>query len=169
MSALIRIASPEDAEPLARLYNGTLRDAYAGTVPPNFVHPVSEAERAAKLRAAISDGSRLWLVAIDNEQLVGACALCSARDDDLPPDFGEIATFAVDAAHRRRGYGLQLLDAARLEAVRHGWSALVLWVVASNAGARVFYARGQFDADGASRTDDRIGFPATVVRYRSAV
>jgi ribosomal protein S18 acetylase RimI-like enzyme len=86
----------------------------------------------------------------------------------MPSDTGEITTLAVERAHRRHGHGRELLDAARRESVRRGWRVLVLWVVTGNDGARAFYARAGFAPDGHERTDERLGFPAHVVRYRSA-
>jgi len=168
-SALIRVATEEDVSRLAELYVRTLRDAYAGTMPAEFSDPVSEPERASKLRDAILAGTRTWLIAVAGQELVGGCAVAVARDSDLPSDFGEITTIAVTRAHRRHGHGLALLNAALSHAYHHAWRALVLWVVQSNVDARAFYACVGFVPDGSFKIDDRLGFSAQVVRYRSPV
>ena len=168
-SALIRAATEEDADRLANLYVGTLRDAYAGAMPADFSDPVSEIERASKLRGALCAGTRIWLIAVAEHELIGACALTVARDSDLPPNFGEICTITVAATHRRHGHGLALLNAARSQALHRAWRSLVLWVVESNVAARAFYARAGFLPDGSAKVDDPLGFTASVVRYQSSI
>jgi ribosomal protein S18 acetylase RimI-like enzyme len=168
-SALIRAAREEDVDGLASLYVRTLRDAYAGAMPTEFSDPVSEHERASKLRSTILAGTRTWLIAVAEHEIVGACALADARDSDLPPNFGEITTVAVAEAHRRHGHGLALLKSARSLALRRAWRCIVLWVVQSNVGARGFYARADFVPDGSAKVDERLGFTAPVVRYRSTI
>lgn len=163
----IRTATEDDADGLAHVCVPTLRDAYAGLMPVEFVDPVSEHERAAKFRATIRSGTRTWLMAVAGEELVGACAVGVARDSDMPAHSGEIMVVAVASPHRRHGHGLTLLNAARSVALDRGWRELVLWVVATHAAARAFYAHAGFSADGAEKVDDTLGFSAPIVRYRT--
>lgn len=165
----IRGAVEGDADGLVKLRVDTIRDAYAGTMPVEFMDPVSEHERASQLRAAIRNGTRTWLIAVAGDELVGACALGVARDSDLPGDSGEIIAIAVVSPHRRQGHGFTLLNAARSVALDRGWSELVLWVVAGHVEARAFYARAGFIADGSERVDDSLGFAAPIVRYRMLI
>jgi GNAT superfamily N-acetyltransferase len=146
-----------------------MRDAYAGTMPVEFVDPVSEQERANKFRAGIRSGTRTWLMAVAGNELVGACALGAARDSDVPLHSGEIMVVAVASPHRRHGHGLTLLNAARSVALDRGWRQLVLWVVATHEAARAFYARAGFRADGREQVDDHLGFSAPIVRYRTSI
>jgi GNAT superfamily N-acetyltransferase len=168
-SASIRACREEDAERLANLYVRTFRDAFAGVMPKEFVDPVGELERAAKLRPAIATGASSWLIALAENELVGCCCLAVARDSDLPADFGEIIVIAVAPLHRRHGHGLALLNAARAEALDRAWHGLVLWVVAANTDARAFYAHADFIPDGSAKVDDRLGFATPLIRYRTSI
>ena len=162
---MTRPASVGDAASIAGLYVRTLRDAYADQMPPDFVDPVSEFDRAAKIRNAISQGSRTYFVSLAGPAIVGFCAVAPARDHDLPPHVGEITVLGVDRAYRRQGHGRGLLRCARDEALKRNWHSLVLWVVASNDEARTFYARDGFSADGLAKVDERLGFSTSIVRY----
>jgi ribosomal protein S18 acetylase RimI-like enzyme len=167
-SDLIRHAAVEDAHELASLYIGTLRDAFGGSMPVDFVDPVDLGGREARLRDAIASGGRMMLVAEASGTIVGCCALAVARDPELTSGFGEITALYVDESHRRHGHAQRLVDAARAELVSHAWHSLVLWVVEANRPARAFYEQAGFAPDGARKVDRRLGFPATLVRYRTA-
>ncbi len=164
-----RPAHADDAASIAELYVRTLRDAYADQMPPGFVDPVDESQRAAKIRNAISQRSRTYFLSLSGAAIVGFCGLSPARDQDLPADVGEVTVLGVHGAHRRRGHGRALLDCMRDEALSRNWHSLVLWVVASNAGARAFYDHNGFTADGTEKVDERLGFTASIVRYRLAL
>lgn len=165
----IRLATESDVEPLAALYVGSLLDAYAGAVPAAFVNPESVEQRMEKLSNALRAGTHKWILATTGATIVGFCGLRATRDDDLPQDVGEISSFAVDPRHRRHGHGARLLRAARSEAPKLGWDGLVLWVVATNTAARAFYEANGFSPDGESRVDTRLGFAASLLRYRCDV
>jgi hypothetical protein len=54
-----------------------------------------------------------------------------------------------------------------VHALQCGWRSLLLWVVESNVHARAFYTSANFEADGGTKVDDRLGFSAPLVRYRA--
>lgn len=167
-SDLIRHAVVEDARELASLYLGTLRDAFGGAMPADFIDPVDLGGREARLRDAIASSSRMMLVAEASGAIVGCCALAVARDAELTLGFGEITALYVDQSHRRHGHAQRLVDAAQAERASHAWHSLVLWVVEANRPARAFYEQTGFAPDGARKVDRRLGFPATLLRYRTA-
>ena len=111
--ARIRTAAEDDAEALANLRSLTLRDAYAGAMPREFVDSMSEQEHASRLRTAIRGGTWTWLIAVAGHELVGACSLGVARDSDMSASSGEIMMIAIVPPYRRHGHGLSLLNAAR--------------------------------------------------------
>jgi hypothetical protein len=56
---------------------------------------------------------------------------------------------------------------AALEALRRfGYCDALLWVLEGNERAQRFYAGGGWDADGATKRDEHLGFPMDEVRYR---
>jgi ribosomal protein S18 acetylase RimI-like enzyme len=161
-----RHALESDARALAEIYIATLRDAFGGVMPADFQHETDVAARQEKIRNSIATGACAWLVCAVEDEIAAYCSLSAPRDEDLPPDHGEIAVFGTMSAHRRKGHGDALMDAVRHEAARRGWRVLVLWVVAENTAARAFYEKHGFRPDGTTRDEDR-GFPATIVRYRT--
>lgn len=162
-----RYALESDAEALARIYIDTLRDAFGGAMPHDFQHESDVVARSKKIGDSIASGRRTWLVACADDEVAAYCALSEPRDDDLPTGLGEVVVFGTAAHHRRKGHGDALMRAAFEEATKRSWGALTLWVVDRNAGARAFYEKHGFRFDGTTRVEDRLGFPATVLRYRS--
>jgi ribosomal protein S18 acetylase RimI-like enzyme len=162
-----RYALEADADALAEIYIHTLRDAFGGAMPDDFVHETDVAARSEKIRKSIATGARTWLVSCTDGEIAGFSVMSQSRDDDLPPAHGEIISFGTAAQHRRKGHGDALMRAAFDEATKRGWRALALWVVDRNAGARALYEKHGFRFDGTTRVDDRLGFEATVVRYRT--
>jgi ribosomal protein S18 acetylase RimI-like enzyme len=63
----------------------------------------------------------------------------------------EIKGLAVSPAHRRRGVGRALIDAAAHEAKARGARRLTLRVLAPNADARALYAACGFEVEGVLR------------------
>jgi ribosomal protein S18 acetylase RimI-like enzyme len=63
----------------------------------------------------------------------------------------EIKGLAVSPAHRRRGVGRALMDAAVHEATTRGARKLTLRVLGPNAGARDLYAACGFEIEGVLR------------------
>jgi GNAT superfamily N-acetyltransferase len=165
-SSTTRRAVAGDALGIAQLYRSTLRDAYAGEMPADFVDPVDLDERATRIQNAIIGDSRTFFITLVGDVVVGFCGVAPARDEDLPPGFGEVVVMAVEREHRRHGHGLELLCKARHLALKKGWSALALWVVASNVDAGALYARAGFVPDGGAKQDDRLGFTTSIVRCR---
>jgi GNAT superfamily N-acetyltransferase len=159
-----RLATESDARQLAELWIRTLRDAYGGVMPLDFVHESDVDARAEKIRGWIASERHVWMVGALAETLVGYGALAGVPD--AAPEEGEIVVFGTLKEHRRCGYGRVVMHALEDEARRRGWTHLVLWVVRENVGARTFYERQGFVFDGTSRVDLRLGFPATLVRYR---
>jgi GNAT superfamily N-acetyltransferase len=70
------------------------------------------------------------------------------------PNIGELAAIHVDPAEVGRGVGRTLMVDALANLRGHGWRRAALWVLAANATARRFYARGGWRPDGLERDDD---------------
>jgi ribosomal protein S18 acetylase RimI-like enzyme len=133
---VIRPATPADEPALRALDLATWSTIATPTPPPP---PDREFELDGVLVAELEDGIAGYV------KLGPALPLESARH------VLEIKALAVSPAHRRRGIGRALMDAAIREARTAGARKLTLRVLAHNADARALYARCGFEVEGVLR------------------
>ena len=89
--------------------------------------------------------TRHYLVAVDDERVVGYAGLCDYPDECF------VQTVGVDPAHQGRGVGALLLDALLGEAARRGHKPVLLEVRADNEVAQRLYERRGFRRTGVRR------------------
>ena len=163
-----RLASPADAEAIARLHVASWRDAYRGFVPAAFLEALKLELRTAYWREEIGNPAITVLLAESASTLCGVCACGPCHDSGQPvPGAWEIYHLHVAPNLRGQGVGAQLFASAVEHGARAGHTALTLWVIAPNVAARRFYARQGMRTDGAEQ-DRPLGGGPTVseVRYR---
>ena len=136
-------------------------------MPAAFLAALDESSDAARFLKWLGADGMDGFVAEQDGRVVGFTLLRSARDEDCPPDVGEIPTFYVAPDFWRQGVGRALctmtLDCARDRAM----SAVCLWVIDGNDRARRFYEAVGFNADGREKVDtELVGAPLREVRYR---
>jgi ribosomal protein S18 acetylase RimI-like enzyme len=139
---VIRRATPDDAEAIARVEVRTFRHAYADIVDPEFLAGMDLDERTTDWREVLEQTDRIVLVAEAEGRVVG---YASVRDD------GNLRTLYVDPVAQGAGVGTRLLA----EAERGG--ARELEVFEANGHGRHFYEdRGWRDA---GPGDETLGKP----------
>jgi ribosomal protein S18 acetylase RimI-like enzyme len=137
---VIRRATPDDAEAIARVEMRTFRHAYADILDPQFLAEMELGERTAAWREALERDDRVVWVAEVEDRLVG---YASARDREL-------RTLYVDPAAQGAGVGTRLLAEAEAAGVCE------LEVFADNGHGIAFYeARGWRDAGPAGEWMDK--------------
>jgi GNAT superfamily N-acetyltransferase len=139
----LRRAKPDDGPALADVY---LRARRAAADIPPMAHPDPEVRR--------------WIA----DTLVGEHETWLAEQDGRPVALLAIAGDELDQLYvdpRCQGQGLGAALVALAQARRPG---LALWTFAANAGARRFYERHGFAAQGEPSVDNEEGAPA--IRYR---
>jgi len=167
----IRPAVAGDGAAIAAVKWRMYRLAYRGVLPDAFLdrlgfhpgpawwidlatHPASSAHRA--------------LVAGRRGEVHGACAVGPNRDGGLGTGVGEVRQLYVDPTAAGRGLGRRLLGTGLDALTAAGFDDVRLWVIAANRGARRFYERQGWEADGATKRwvlePDGIVFDE--VRYR---
>jgi GNAT superfamily N-acetyltransferase len=105
------------------------------------------------------------LMAEEAGEVVGYTGCGASRDEDSPPEAGEIRSLFVSPSSWRSGVGRALLVAAVDELRDRGYTEAIVWSFADNLGANAFYEAQGFIADGATRAEERFaGIPS--IRYR---
>jgi len=135
----IRVARPDDAAPVARIYVESWHDTYAAILPKRLLCAMTPQGQAARWRAAITASRReqVLVAECDHYGVVGMSSLGPSRDTALGYD-GEVYTLYVDPAFFGRGAGRALLRGGFSSLRARGFSSCVIWAHARNP-ARFFY------------------------------
>jgi GNAT superfamily N-acetyltransferase len=148
LQSIVRMAGPEDAAGLARVYVETWRTTYAGMVPDKVLLEMSEATQAARWARSIARGDELVLVAEDGGKgIVGMSSGGRARGEHGCK--AEIFTLYVLPDEQGRGVGRALLAGMFGEFLEQSLDSAIIWVLAANP-ARFFY-----EATGGKRSVER--------------
>jgi L-amino acid N-acyltransferase YncA len=169
MGIVIRRARLQDASSIARIHVETWLATYRGMVPEEVLDALSVAEREKLWRHTLAtDEARLVFVAEDDHALTGFCsAHAPARGTDASERIAEIRAIYVSPRWWRSGVGRALIEVAVAELGAEGWRSVQLWVLAGNEGAKRFYERLGFKADGTEKLDTRLG--ATELRMGASL
>ena len=135
----IRLARPDDAEAVARVYVESWHDTYAGILPKRLLCAMTPHGQAARWRAAISANRREQVLVAESGQygIIGMSSLGPCRDTVLGYD-GEVYTLYVDPGFLGRGAGRALLRGGFASLRGRGFSSCMVWAHARNP-ARFFY------------------------------
>jgi len=160
----IRAAARRDATAIAEVHVASWRAAYRGMLDDGYLDRLTPSDRSAMWSTWFDapDPSDLLLVAVVDDGVVGFLEGGRADGDDTAP---EIRALYLDPAWTCRGIGSMLLERASDTFREGGFPRAVLWVLATNAGARRFYERAGWYADGTEDTYEIAGIAYPTVRY----
>jgi ribosomal protein S18 acetylase RimI-like enzyme len=135
----IRVARPDDAAAVARVYVESWHDTYAAILPKRLLCAMTPQGQAARWRAAITASRREQVLVAEGapDGIVGMSSLGPSRDTALGYD-GEIYTLYVDPAFLGRGAGRALLRGGFASLRARGFTSCMVWAHARNP-ARFFY------------------------------
>jgi ribosomal protein S18 acetylase RimI-like enzyme len=137
----VRVARPEDAADLSRIYIESWQDAYAGVISHSLLASMSPKKHVARWQAAIK-GPGTVLVAEDGQSgVIGLASLGAARDGALGLE-GEIYTLYVDPAFLGRGTGRALMAGAFDSFKQRGLRSCLIWAHAKNNACFFYEAMG---------------------------
>ena len=137
----VRIARPEDAADLARIYIESWQDTYAGLISHSLLGAMSHKSHTARWQTTIK-GPGTVLVAEDSHAgPIGLASLGAARDGALGFD-GEVYTLYVDPAFIGRGTGRTLLAGAFDTFKDRKLRSCLIWAHAKNNACFFYEAMG---------------------------
>jgi ribosomal protein S18 acetylase RimI-like enzyme len=155
---VVRHAEESDVPAIAGVHVRAWRAAYRGLVRDAVLDALSEREVMWSGLVPSRDDAHVTIVAEIEGEVVGFCSVAApSRDADAPEGTAEIPAIYVEPDRRRSGIGAALMDAALVALEATGWRRVTLWVVATNASAKAFYARFGFAPDGASQAVEDLG------------
>jgi ribosomal protein S18 acetylase RimI-like enzyme len=139
LSLAIRLARPQDAAEIARVYIESWHDTYPGVIPNALLRSMTPRGQTARWGAAIRAQSREAVLVAENDRngVVGMASAGPARDRGLGFD-GEVYTLYVDPCFFSRGVGRALLTGSFQLLRQRGCASCVIWAHAKN-NARFFY------------------------------
>lgn len=166
--AVIRSATPADADAIAWIGVTAWQTAYRGLVPDEHLDALDWRERAVVRREQLDRAAAdrvVTYVVLDPASVVGFVASGPDRDEDRRAAGGlEIYALYVVPSGWGHGLGRALLERAIAD-VPVG-VPVTLWVLAGNTRARAFYERQGFVSDGAEKPISIGGRDLLEVRYR---
>ncbi len=165
------MATPDDAEGLARVHVVAWQSAYRGLLDDDFLAGLTVQGRReqwdhllAESTTSPTTGAGTW-VAHDDGAVVGFASAGPSRDEDESPTAWELYGIYVRPDLVGTGVGHRLLDEALAGAPT---ADVTLWVLEGNQTARRFYERAGFSSDGATKNDTIGGRDVVELRYRRA-
>lgn len=135
---MIRAATPDDVDGIARVHVQAWRESYGGLVPPAALDALSVEKRAAQWQNTLGDPERLTLVAEDGGAVRGFGSCGKVLWTGLSTD-SEISSLYLLNAIKRRGVGRLLFGQLLAGLAGRGFTSTGLWVLTANAPARRFY------------------------------
>lgn len=139
LALTIRVARPEDAADVARIYIESWHDTYPAVLSTAMLCSMTQKGQSARWLLTIRHQRREAVLVAESAQfgLVGMASLGPSRDRAFGYD-GEVYTLYVDPAHFGRGTGRALLRGAFEMLRKRGHASCVIWAHAAN-NARYFY------------------------------
>jgi GNAT superfamily N-acetyltransferase len=159
-----------DAHAIGALHLASWQTAYRGLLADSYLDSLDAAERIEWWRARFRLQETTVFVDVNDDRLLGFCAVGPSPDDDADAATWLIANLHVAPDLKRSGIGGTLFDQAVALARDHGARLVTLWVLEGNDAARRFYEKKAMTLDGGRQTrehgpDVRTGEAVVLVRY----
>jgi len=162
----LRRAQPIDAMDVARVHVRSWKIAYRNLMPDDYLDQLRPEDRASKYDFGNLDPLKPnTIVATEGGEVRGFATTGPTRDASIS-GYGELFALYVDPDHWGRGIGVTLISAARARLFEQGFRRALLWVLAGNLRAEVFYRKDRWAPDGALRTDEVWGLKVSEIRYQ---
>ena len=147
MNVTIRLATPADADDMARVVMRSWDVAYKDIVPDDVLRE-KNATRPAQYKRIITEENTTYYVIQTDGKTVGIMCVAPTQDDDLSDSVYELQVLYLHPDYYRKGLGAQAMAFAFDIARGLGKTAMTLWVLTENTNAIRFYEKCGFTADG---------------------
>src|ERR1700682_5679493 len=135
---MVRPATLNDAEAIARVNVATWRSAYRGLLPDDFLAALDAANYAERWTRLIGEGASLVFVAEEPDGIVGFASGGRERAGEHGFE-GELYAIYVLESAERRGHGHELVRAVVGALREMKLRDMIVWVLRDNTSARHFY------------------------------
>lgn len=141
MRATIREATSADAATIAEAHVATWRETYRGLLPDSYLDGLTPAGREPHWQRilALPPAERCVLVATGARGALAGFA-SGGPAHDSSGYAGEVYTLYLRRDYQGHGLGRALFAALATRLREQGHASIILWVLATNARARGFYA-----------------------------
>lgn len=164
----VRLATPDDAGPIAAVHVASWQTAYRAQLPAERLAAIDVGRRVEvwqrHLAASAPPAPAVYIAEIAGV-VAGFAHVAPSRDDDAPPSVGELTSIYVHPDCWFSGAGRELMAAAVSSLRAAGFSAATLWVLADNDRAIRFYERAGWHPDGKEQSGDIMGVRLREIRY----
>jgi ribosomal protein S18 acetylase RimI-like enzyme len=146
VTILIRDATPDDVDAIARVHVQGWREAYMGLLPKDALAGLSVEERAATWRGIFArsvEGSKFLVAETGDGTVTGFACGGPARSQGEVPLGAEAEVYAIYLAEsiKRQGVGRKLIRGIFNHLRANGFASVCLWVLKDNVAARRFYEK----------------------------
>jgi GNAT superfamily N-acetyltransferase len=136
---LVRTATSQDVETIARIHVDSWRATYRGIVPDAVLDALSYADHAERWVLRVADEECITLVAEKEEGIIAGFVMGGDERTGDPDYTAELYAIYLDPTQLRRGAGTRLVRSLAQALRDRGHRTLLVWVLAANP-ARHFYA-----------------------------
>jgi ribosomal protein S18 acetylase RimI-like enzyme len=167
---MVRRATADDIEPVARINVDGWRTAYRGILTDEYLDAIQPGDRLERVAQRLSEPDpSATFVSVAGDGTIGAYAGMSAVRDsgDQHPHLptGELASLYADPAVRGRGAGFAVHQAGVEYLAEQGFKHAVVWVFEDNTPSRRFYEARGWACDGVTKMGVLGGARFAEVRY----
>jgi GNAT superfamily N-acetyltransferase len=139
----IRLATPDDADAIARIHVASWQHTYADVLPATFLDSLSTTDDARRWRRMILEQRQLFVYVA--ERPTGAIVGFAVGGPNHLHDkryAGELQAIYLDPPWERQHIGTDLVRAVASHLAERGMPSMIVWVLAANPARRFYEALG---------------------------
>jgi len=165
----IRPAGKDDAYEIAKIHINSWRATYSGIVPDSYLDFLDYERSARNFVKSFGKGSRRVYVIEDEANIRGFCTIYDMETGYHQKNItAEINAIYLAPEYIGKGFGPRLLSYVIEELKSENYTSVILWVLADNVKARLFYEGMGFRNTGETKPIE-IGKTLLTIKYRMTI